>query len=319
MEVETIVTGESSDTQFVHADCVEWMSAQPERSVDVIVTSPPYNLGVKYDEYNDSRPWSAYQAWTGSWLHQAKRILKTDGSLFVNVGWKSSCLDVAEQVYDVAKRQRWGLQNKIAWVKSVTVNISTSERVIREAAAKFGLTGRDVARLVRAFHEVEGEGLERTVGHFKPINSPRFLNDCFEMIYHLTHGQDVHIDRLAVGVAFEDKANVARFGAEGRPDKRCRGNTWLIPYETIQSSADERPHPATFPLDVPERCIKLHGIRPGMRVLDVFGGSGTTALACAKLGVSCVSVEVSANYHMMSQERTKAWVEERSSAAMETE
>ena len=44
-----------------------------------------------------------------------------------------------------------------------------------------------------------------------------------------------------------DKSNIARWGHTGGRDRRCRGNTWFVPYETIQRRAKERPHPATFP------------------------------------------------------------------------
>src|SRR5437868_5845431 len=76
------------DIQFelVHGDCIEGMSRLPEKSVDVVVTSPPYNLGIKYRNYDDGRMRDEYLAWCGRWAAEVKRLLKDDGSFFLNVG-----------------------------------------------------------------------------------------------------------------------------------------------------------------------------------------------------------------------------------------
>ena len=80
----------------------------------------------------------------------------------------------------------------------------------------------------------------------KPFStSPRFLNRTWEHLFHFTKGGDVPIDRLAIGVPYADKGNIERFDRDA--DLRCRGNVWLLPYETINDSAKQRGrHPATF-------------------------------------------------------------------------
>ncbi len=77
---------------------------------------------------------------------------------------------------------------------------------------------------------------------------------------------------------------------------RCRGNTWFIPYETIQNREHERPHPATFPPKLPEYCVRLHGLTRIRLVMDPFLGLGSTAVACAELGVSFLGVELDRAY-----------------------
>ena len=125
----------------------------------------------------------------------------------------------------------------------------------------------------------------RSYGHFKPINSKRFLNDCHEYIFHFTKTGRVEIDRLALGVPYQDKSNISRWSHTRGSDLRCRGNTWFIPYETIQSRARERPHPATFPVQLAEWCIKLHGVSRAHTMLDPFLGIGNSALAAQRCGV----------------------------------
>ena len=133
------------------------------------------------------------------------------------------------------------------------------------------------------------------VGHYKPINSDRFVNDCHEFIFHFTPTGRTPLDRRAVGVPYQDQSNVARWSSAAG-GIRCRGNTWFMPYATIQSRERDRPHPATFPPLLPERCLRLHGVgRCGM-VVDPFLGLGSTAVACAKLGLDFIGIELDPNY-----------------------
>src|SRR5204862_8018462 len=121
--------------------------------------------------------------------------------------------------------------------------------------------------------------------HFKPNSSRSFLNDCHEYIFHFTTSGRVEIDRLALGFPYQDKSNIARWSHTCGSDLRCRGNTWFIPYETIQSRAKERPHPATFPVQLAEWCIKLHGVARVETMLDPFLGIGNSAIAAQQCKV----------------------------------
>src|SRR5262245_21663500 len=155
------VPGRSGTTvEFYHADCLDVFRQIPAHSVDVIVTSPPYNLGIEYNKYQDTLSRSDYLEWTNAWVAAAARVLTADGSLFLNVGAKPTdpwtALDVAQTV-----RSHLRLQNIIHWIKSIAI-----ERDLAGANARMD---RDLA-----------------VGHYKPINSDRFLNDCQEFVFHFT-------------------------------------------------------------------------------------------------------------------------------------
>jgi modification methylase len=75
-------------------DCLEVMRTLPDECVDLIITSPPYNLGKthhtgnnkfkSYSEYNDDMPEPLYQQWQIEVLAECFRILKPTGSLFYN-------------------------------------------------------------------------------------------------------------------------------------------------------------------------------------------------------------------------------------------
>ena len=261
--------GPETTAQFHLADCLEVFEQLPEHSVDVIVTSPPYNLGINYSRYQDTLSAGDYLEWTNTWIAAAARVLRPDGSLFLNVGAKPSdpwtALDVAQ-----AERCHLRLQNIIHWIKSIAI-----ERSSTGAAA--GLT-RDLA-----------------IGHYKPINSDRFLNDCQEFIFHLTPLGSTSLDRLALGVPYQDQSNVGRWRAAA-DGVRCRGNTWFIPYETIQRRDRDRPHPATFPSKLPEQCLRLHGLSRIRLAMDPFTGLGSTAVACARLGVNFIGADIDEGY-----------------------
>ena len=70
----------------INMDCIEGMAALPQGCVDVIVTSPPYNIGKEYRAYNDNRPRREFLSWLGSVFAECHRVLRDDGALFLNVG-----------------------------------------------------------------------------------------------------------------------------------------------------------------------------------------------------------------------------------------
>ena len=199
----------------------------------------------------------------------AARTLAPDGSLFLNVGAKPTdpwtALDIAQ-----AARPHLALQNTLHWIKSVAID--------RDAAGTAAGLDRDLA-----------------LGHYKPINSPRFVNDCHEFIFHFSPSGRTPLDRLAVGVAYQDQSNVTRWQAASG-GRRCRGNAWFLPYDTIQNRDKDRPHPATFPVRLPDFCLRLHGLARLGVVADPFLGLGSTAVACALLGVDFVGIELDREY-----------------------
>ena len=70
---------------------------------------------------------------------------------------------------------------------------------------------------------------------------------------------------------------------------------WFVPYETVHGGEDRGDHPATFPVEVAERCIRLAGVNSGTKILDPFCGVNGM-VAAARLGVAGIGMDVDPAY-----------------------
>jgi site-specific DNA-methyltransferase (adenine-specific) len=270
--------------KIYHEDCLDFMGRlegeqQPlPIRVDVIVTSPPYNINKEYGYYSDNKERDDYLNWLYQIAKKSFSIMKENGSFFLNIAGTPSDQFLPFEVAAKFKQAGYHLQNTIHWIKSISFeeeDISRSNGTIRNNNSSFA------------------------VGHFKPIVSERFLTDCHEYIFHFTKNAEVKLDKLAIGVPYQDKTNIGRWKS-AKQDRRDRGNTWFIPYPTINES---RPHPAVFPEKLPYLCIKLHGVRDDpLLVYDPFMGIGTTALACLTLNMNYLGTEIDEEYIKIARE-----------------
>jgi site-specific DNA-methyltransferase (adenine-specific) len=254
--------------KLLHGDCLEILPRLAARSTDLVVTSPPYNLGIRYKTFCDSAPREDYLAWCGCWAMELHRVMADDASFFLNLGAAPTNPLMPHQLIlelTGGNNPLFTLQNTFHWIKSITIR--------------------------------KPDGSQTSAGHFKPINSKRYVNDCHEFVFHLTKRGDVQIDRRAAGVPYVHKSNIARWGHTGGQDRRCRGNTWFIPYDTIVSRDKERPHPATFPVELAELCALIHGKGTATRMLDPFLGIGSSAIAALRLAIQdFTGIEIDEHY-----------------------
>ncbi|GBQ30731.1 DNA methyltransferase [Gluconacetobacter sacchari DSM 12717] len=259
---------------LVRNDCLRELSRMDADSVDVVVTSPPYNIGLGYRTYRDRMSESQYLDWMMAVARELHRVMRPDGSFFLNIAGSSAQPWLPFELA-VRLREIFHLQNHISWIKSVSVH-------------------------------------DDTYGHFKPVNSARYLHRNHEHLFHLTRSGTVELSRLEIGVPYKDKSNIARRGHE--QDRRCRGDTWFIPYETVRDKAQKFNHPGTFPVQLPRMCIRLHG-RPGALVLDPFMGTGTTLVAAQAEGARGIGIELDAAYVKVARARLKLAMEQGETSA----
>ena len=261
--------------EFLNGDCLKTLPTLSAESFDLVVTSPPYNLGINYSSFKDTAPREEFLAWCKQWATEVKRVMADDASFFLNIGAPPSNPLLPHQLILALTEEPdplFILQNTFHWIKSISIETTAGQQI--------------------------------SAGHFKPINSKRYVNDCHEYVFHLTKTGNVPLDRRSAGVPYQDKSNIARWGHTGGKDLRCRGNTWFIPYETIQSRKGERPHPATFPVALAAQCIKIHGKAEATRMLDPFLGIGSSALAAKSIGIaSFTGIEIDPDYLAVAKRR----------------
>ncbi len=102
---------------IVHDDIVT-TKAIPESSVDLIVTSPPYNVAMAYHSHDDKGEYSLYLEWTKAWLARMYALARDDGRFCLNIpldknkgGQQSVCADIT----NLAKSAGWRYHSTIIW------------------------------------------------------------------------------------------------------------------------------------------------------------------------------------------------------------
>jgi site-specific DNA-methyltransferase (adenine-specific) len=299
-------------TSMHQGDCLTVLRTIPEASVDAVVTSPPYNLKKPYSVHDDNMPEAVYLAWMGEVACELRRVLKPGGHVFLNVGWNTKhpwrSIDVL-----LTYRPHFVLQNAIAWIKSLAIDGTAlpdgdlkTLPALKAWLDSVGLptSGKDGAAVRHGLcTALRADMHERTIGHMPSLNSDFFLNPCWEHLWHLTPAGRSPIDRLAIGVPYVHKDQPDRFG-HGRV-VHCRGDTWQLPYATIQSKDERFNHPSPYPVELVTMCLKLAALGPDALVLDPFAGTGATLLAAKALGLRAIGIEIDPAYCAAAEEQLR--------------
>ena len=91
-------------------DCIPIMKTMPSGKIDLIFADPPYNIGIKYDTYNDKMPYDEYLDWSEQWLQECARILSDNGSIYVAIND-----DYAAELTLIMKKLGLNMRNWIIW------------------------------------------------------------------------------------------------------------------------------------------------------------------------------------------------------------
>ncbi len=67
-------------------DCIIGLKLLPENSVDLIITSPPYNLNISYQDHKDDMSLESYYKWCQIWIKECFRVLKDGGRFCLQIG-----------------------------------------------------------------------------------------------------------------------------------------------------------------------------------------------------------------------------------------
>jgi DNA modification methylase len=95
--------------ELMQGDCLELMQAMPDKSVDLILTDPPYNIGkAKWDKIPN------YIEWCGKWLKECERLLKDNGSFYF---WHNDMVQIAQLMEWIRQNTRFVFKQMIVWNK----------------------------------------------------------------------------------------------------------------------------------------------------------------------------------------------------------
>ena len=72
--------------EIYNMDCIDGMKLIPDKSINCIITSPPYNVGLDYDNYDDNKSYDDYLDWMKTIFEESYRVLADDGRMCINVG-----------------------------------------------------------------------------------------------------------------------------------------------------------------------------------------------------------------------------------------
>lgn len=102
--------------KLYNGDCLEVIKGIKDNSIDLIITSPPYWKGFEYEAYFNS--YSQYLEWCEKWLRECKRILKSNGTFYLNVINDSEITIRAFEIMNIATRKiMFKLHDTIIWYR----------------------------------------------------------------------------------------------------------------------------------------------------------------------------------------------------------
>ena len=276
--------------KIINGDCVEVMKTLPEGCVDLVVTSPPYGVNVKYDVYDDSISMDEYWKFTLNWLSETFRVLKDDGRVAINVPIETN----------VQERGGRMLFNAEFWMRMKEVGFQF-----------FGM----VDLIEDSPHRVR----QTAWGSWMSASSPYIYNpkECVILAYKKSK------KKLKKGVSqWEGKlTKVEKEDGTFRnkmiykdEDKKDFMNLVFGRWEYF---ADTRSlTKATFSMDIPSKAIRILSYKDDI-VLDPFMGSGTSAVAAETLGRRWLGIELSENYTKIANERINLFREETNQTELE--
>jgi len=273
---------------IVNGDCIKVMSDMPEKSVDLIVTSPPYGVGIEYDTFEDDLEFDQYKTFSNNWLREAYRILKDDGRIAVNIP------------YEINRQGKGGRIFMAGEVWSIMKSIG------------FGFFG-----IVDLEEESPHRSKTTAWGSWMSPSSPYIYNpkECVILAYKKQHIKKVKGEPQwsAVMVEQEDGKEKKTYTEEQKREfiDLVYGQ-WKYFADTKQMTK------ATFSMDIPTKAIKILSYKNDL-ILDPFAGSGTSMVAAELLDRRWIGIALSPNYSEVARKRIRSFIDDKSQPELDFE
>ena len=276
--------------KIINGDCIEVMKTFPEGSIDLLVTSPPYNVNIAYDVHKDDLPMDEYYEWTKNWLREALRVLKDDGRIAVNVPNELNVQERGGRILFVA--EFWMMMKEVGFKFSGLVDLTeNSPHRVRQTAW----------------------------GSWMSASAPYVYNpkECVIIAYKksskkLTKGVSQWLG-TPTEVTNEDGKVRTKMVYQDEDKKEFMN----LVFGRWEYFADTRSlTKATFSMDIPSKAIKILSYKNDI-VLDPFMGSGTSAFAAELLERRWIGIELSPDYTEIARKRVQSLIDERRQIKLE--
>ena len=253
-----------------NADCIEAMAdVMDEHSVDIVLTSPPYNTArngcdffndtkkrrytTRYVDFNDYRTSEEYSDWTIKVFNGFDRVLKKNGVVLYNISYGVHTHESFwNLIADIQNNTAFTVADCIIWKKKCAVpNCASPNKLTRICEFVFVFCRKDEYNSFTANKKVVS---------------------------------------LSKGTNQKNYENVMNF------------------VEAKNNDGKNDLHKATYSTELCEKLLSIYG-KEGMLVFDPFMGTGTTALAAIKLGMDYVGCEIFTQYYDMCEKRIKEFID----------
>lgn len=268
--------------KIINGDCVKVMASLPESCVDLIVTSPPYNVGIDYDSHNDRQSMEDYWQFTKDWLSESYRILKDDGRIAVNIP------------YEVNVQDRGG---RILFM-------SEFYQIMKNLGFKFfGLVDLDENSPHRSKTTAWGSWMSPSAPY---IYNPK---ECVILGYKKNHIKKVKGEPQWKGELVDLEQEDGTIKQKMMYQDEDKKEFMSLVYGQWEYFADTKQQTkATFSMDIPMKAIKILTYKNDL-VLDPFTGSGTSLVAAEVSGRRWIGIELSENYTKVAKDRVQHFID----------
>jgi site-specific DNA-methyltransferase (adenine-specific) len=268
--------------KIIQGNCVNVMANLPESCVDLIVTSPPYNVGIDYDSYDDKQSMEDYWQFTKDWLSESYRLLKDDGRIAVNIP------------YEVNVQDRGG---RILFM-------SEFYQIMKNLGFKFyGLVDLDENSPHRSKTTAWGSWMSPSSPY---IYNPK---ECVILAYKKDRIKKVKGEPQWKGELVDLEQEDGTIKQKMVYQEEDKKEFMSLVYGQWEYFADTKQQTkATFSMDIPMNAIKILTYKNDI-VLDPFTGSGTSLVAAEVSGRRWLGIELSENYTKVAKERVQHFID----------
>lgn len=275
---------------IINGDSLEVMKTMPESSIDLMVTSPRYNVGIDYDTCDDKSSMEDYWSWTKDWLTEVYRLLKDDGRVAINIPYEINVQDRGGRVLFMA--EFWNVMKSVGYKFFGLVDLNENSPHRSKTTAW---------------------------GSWMSPSSPYIYNpkECVILAYKKNPKKLIKGEPQWIGYVDEIEQEDGTKKKKTLYPEESKKEFMELVYGVWDYFADTKQMTkATFSMDIPTKAIKILTYKNDI-VLDPFAGSGTSCVAAEILDRRWIGIELSEKYSEIARKRVQGFVDQKQQLKLE--